>query len=53
MGLPPPEVDNIVSWRNFGLAHSIRSVYLNVSSHLIRAVHSGKLKSAVPPKDLA
>ncbi|EIW56653.1 uncharacterized protein TRAVEDRAFT_49473 [Trametes versicolor FP-101664 SS1] len=30
MGLPPPEVDNIVSWRNFGLAHSIRSVYLNI-----------------------
>ena len=30
MGLPPPEVDSIVSWRNFGLAHSIRDVYLKV-----------------------
>lgn len=30
MGLPPPEIDNITSWRNFGLAHSIRDVYLNL-----------------------
>ncbi|PIL25894.1 hypothetical protein GSI_11647 [Ganoderma sinense ZZ0214-1] len=30
MGLPPPEIDNIVSWRNFGLAHSIRDIYLRL-----------------------
>ncbi|KAJ8482575.1 hypothetical protein ONZ51_g5267 [Trametes cubensis] len=30
MGLPPPEVDNIQSWRNYGLAHSIRSIYLKL-----------------------
>ncbi|KAH9856382.1 hypothetical protein C2E23DRAFT_882451 [Lenzites betulinus] len=30
MGLPPSEVDNIQSWRNFGLAHSIRSIYLEI-----------------------
>ncbi len=30
MGLPPPEIDNIVSWRNFGVAHSIRNIYLKV-----------------------
>ena len=30
MGLPPPEIDNIVSWRNYGLAHSIRDIYLRV-----------------------
>ncbi|KAI0830157.1 hypothetical protein BC628DRAFT_1473071 [Trametes gibbosa] len=30
MGLPPPEVDNIQSWRNFGLAHSIRSIYIEI-----------------------
>ncbi|OCH91320.1 hypothetical protein OBBRIDRAFT_887032 [Obba rivulosa] len=30
MGLPPPEVDNWVSYRNFGLAHSIRSIYLKI-----------------------
>ena len=31
MGLPPPEVDNIISWRNYGLAHSIRETFLQVS----------------------
>lgn len=30
MGLPPPEIDSVVSWRNYGLAHSIRDVYLKV-----------------------
>ncbi|KAH9893932.1 hypothetical protein C8Q73DRAFT_774184 [Cubamyces lactineus] len=30
MGLPPPEVDNIQSWRNYGLAHSIRGIYLKL-----------------------
>ena len=30
MGLPPPEIDNIVSGRNYGLAHSIRGVYIQV-----------------------
>lgn len=32
MGLPPPEIDRIVSWRNFGLAHSIRDIYLKVGT---------------------
>lgn len=32
MGLPPPEVDNWVSFRNYGLAHSIRDIYLKVST---------------------
>ena len=31
MGLPPPEIDSVVSWRNYGLAHSISSIYLKVS----------------------
>ena len=35
MGLPPPEVDNIVSWRNFGLAHSIRDLYLKVHPYYL------------------
>ncbi|KAI1790577.1 hypothetical protein LXA43DRAFT_890846 [Ganoderma leucocontextum] len=30
MGLPPSEIDSIVSWRNFGLAHSIRDIYLKL-----------------------
>ncbi|KAH9922319.1 uncharacterized protein BXZ73DRAFT_51396 [Epithele typhae] len=30
MGLPPPEVDQIVSWRNFGVAYSVRDVYLKI-----------------------
>ncbi|RDX41179.1 hypothetical protein OH76DRAFT_1489711 [Lentinus brumalis] len=30
MGLPPPEIDNGVSWRNYGLAHSIRDIYLKI-----------------------
>ncbi|KAI8972561.1 hypothetical protein BD414DRAFT_425575 [Trametes punicea] len=30
MGLPPPEIDNISSWRNYGVAHSIRNIYLTV-----------------------
>ncbi|KAI0326798.1 hypothetical protein GY45DRAFT_1328458 [Cubamyces sp. BRFM 1775] len=30
MGLPPPEVDSIQSWRNYGLAHSIRGIYLKL-----------------------
>ncbi|KAI0717740.1 hypothetical protein C8T65DRAFT_571587 [Cerioporus squamosus] len=30
MGLPPPEIDNVVSWRNYGLAHSIRDIYLKI-----------------------
>ncbi|KAI0742707.1 hypothetical protein C8Q80DRAFT_1221158 [Daedaleopsis nitida] len=32
MGLPPPEIDRVVSWRNYGLAHSIRDIYLKVSN---------------------
>ncbi|KAL4245641.1 hypothetical protein ABKN59_010782 [Abortiporus biennis] len=30
MGLPPPEVDSIISWRNYGLSHSVRNIYLNL-----------------------
>ncbi|KAI0668853.1 hypothetical protein C8Q78DRAFT_212859 [Trametes maxima] len=30
MGLPPPEVDNIQSYRNYGLAWSIRDIYLKI-----------------------
>ncbi|RPD77045.1 hypothetical protein L226DRAFT_483343 [Lentinus tigrinus ALCF2SS1-7] len=30
MGLPPPEIDNRVSWRNYGLASSIRDIYLKI-----------------------
>ena len=28
MGLPPPEVDNIHSYRNFGLTHSVKNVFI-------------------------
>ena len=36
MGLPPPEVDDVQSWRNWGLAHSIRDIYLKVSkTHVV------------------
>lgn len=31
MGLPPPEVHNMQSFRNFGLAYSIREVFISVS----------------------
>lgn len=30
MGLPPPEVNAWQSWRNYGLAHSIRGIYLKL-----------------------
>ncbi|KAI0944487.1 hypothetical protein AcW1_002181 [Taiwanofungus camphoratus] len=30
MGLPPPEVDALQSYRNFGLAHSIREIYIKL-----------------------
>ncbi|CCM02113.1 uncharacterized protein FIBRA_04190 [Fibroporia radiculosa] len=30
MGLPPPAVDNWQSWRNYGLAHSVRGIYLKL-----------------------
>ncbi|CAL1697986.1 unnamed protein product [Somion occarium] len=30
MGLPPPEIDRWVSWRNYGLPHSIRQIYLKI-----------------------
>lgn len=30
IGLPPPEVDKISSWRNYDLAGSIRQLYLRV-----------------------
>ncbi|KAI0651288.1 hypothetical protein C8Q79DRAFT_1004593 [Trametes meyenii] len=30
MGLPPPEVDSIQSFRNYGLAWSIRDIYLKI-----------------------
>ncbi|TCD62244.1 hypothetical protein EIP91_007140 [Steccherinum ochraceum] len=30
MGLPPPEIANWVSWRNYGLAHSIREIYMRI-----------------------
>ncbi|KAI0744733.1 hypothetical protein C8Q76DRAFT_10245 [Earliella scabrosa] len=30
MGLPPPEIDSVVSWRNYGLAHTVRDVYLKI-----------------------
>ncbi|KAI0688494.1 hypothetical protein BC835DRAFT_1419088 [Cytidiella melzeri] len=30
MGLPPPEVYNMQSWRNFGLAHSIRDIFIQL-----------------------
>ncbi|KAI0351618.1 hypothetical protein OH77DRAFT_1429437 [Trametes cingulata] len=30
MGLPPPEVDNFESWRNYGLGDSIRNIYLHI-----------------------
>ncbi|THH31372.1 hypothetical protein EUX98_g2807 [Antrodiella citrinella] len=30
MGLPPPNIANWVSWRNFGLAHSIRDIYMRI-----------------------
>ncbi|CDO70391.1 hypothetical protein BN946_scf184999.g31 [Trametes cinnabarina] len=30
IGLPPPEIDHVESWRNYGLAHSIRSIYLRI-----------------------
>ena len=30
MGLPPPEIDTWVSFRNYGLVHSICSQYLKV-----------------------
>ncbi|TBU45668.1 hypothetical protein BD309DRAFT_955656 [Dichomitus squalens] len=30
MGLPPPEIDGVVSWRNYGVAHSIRNIYLKL-----------------------
>ncbi|KAH9948499.1 hypothetical protein B0H21DRAFT_237381 [Amylocystis lapponica] len=30
MGLPPPEIDRIQSCRNFGLAHSVKKVYLQL-----------------------
>ncbi|EPS97302.1 hypothetical protein FOMPIDRAFT_1061898, partial [Fomitopsis schrenkii] len=30
MGLPPPEVDNVTSWRNFDLAYSVRRIYLDL-----------------------
>ncbi|KAI0370861.1 hypothetical protein BV20DRAFT_943216 [Pilatotrama ljubarskyi] len=30
MGLPPPEVDEIQSWRNYGLGDSIRNIYLHI-----------------------
>ncbi|KAI0087609.1 hypothetical protein BDY19DRAFT_892908 [Irpex rosettiformis] len=31
MGLPPPEVHNMISYRNFGLAHSIRDIFIQAS----------------------
>ncbi|OSD03676.1 hypothetical protein PYCCODRAFT_1444280 [Trametes coccinea BRFM310] len=30
MGLPPPEIDRVHSWRNYGLAYSIRSIFLKI-----------------------
>ncbi len=35
MGLPPPEVHNLTSYRNFGLAHSIRDIFIQVSSNIL------------------
>lgn len=31
MGLPPPEVYDMQSYRNFGLAHSVREIFVSVS----------------------
>ncbi|KAI9057558.1 hypothetical protein FKP32DRAFT_1615265 [Trametes sanguinea] len=30
MGLPPPDIDRVHSWRNYGLAYSIRSIFLKI-----------------------
>ncbi|KAI0776820.1 hypothetical protein BD413DRAFT_610404 [Trametes elegans] len=37
MGLPGSEIDNIESWRNFGLAWSIRNIYLRLIPNRLNA----------------
>ena len=57
MGLPPPEVDNMTSYRNFGLAHSIRDIFIGVSSvkgenRIVRLI-MGSFPQLIPHRGLS